>query len=90
MASYVSPNRYLLLHISESFGGFMSTTVIDESDDFHSGMRFTHSLCLINGKSTVAGIAQEDNTHSETLEQGEEMLFRNLCNLSIKQEALRF
>lgn len=40
----------------------------------------------------MAGIAQEDgnNIAAETLEQGEEMLFRNLDSLSTKQEVLRF
>lgn len=37
----------------------------------------------------MAGRTQEEDTHIETLEQEEEMLFRNLCDFSIEQEALR-
>lgn len=38
----------------------------------------------------MAAIVQEDNTHTETLEQAREMLFRNPYDLYIKQAALRF
>lgn len=40
----------------------------------------------------MAGIAQEDGNgiFEETLEQEEEMLFKNLCSLSTKQKVLGF